>query len=89
MVACDGPKCDKEWFHLPCIGMSSPPRGQWFCRDCKKELARQKRNQGNTHANQQSDNTPEPKSESSHQSHKSQDGLVNSSGTAEGVAVGN
>ncbi|ANB13934.1 Pho23p [Sugiyamaella lignohabitans] len=34
MVGCDGPECKREWFHLPCIGLSSPPKGQWFCEDC-------------------------------------------------------
>ncbi|KAF3213883.1 hypothetical protein TWF679_005197 [Orbilia oligospora] len=25
MVACDGPGCQREWFHLPCVGLSHMP----------------------------------------------------------------
>ncbi|PRT54695.1 Transcriptional regulatory protein PHO23 [Wickerhamiella sorbophila] len=39
MVGCDGPDCKREWFHLGCIGLSSPPRGQWFCNDCRRQQA--------------------------------------------------
>ncbi|KAK9383691.1 uncharacterized protein V2V93DRAFT_362493 [Kockiozyma suomiensis] len=34
MVACDGPDCKREWFHLPCVGLSAPPKGSWFCNEC-------------------------------------------------------
>ncbi|ODQ65302.1 hypothetical protein NADFUDRAFT_12552, partial [Nadsonia fulvescens var. elongata DSM 6958] len=34
MVGCDGPNCKREWFHLPCIGLAAPPKGQWFCEEC-------------------------------------------------------
>ncbi|KAK9450549.1 uncharacterized protein V1518DRAFT_414125 [Limtongia smithiae] len=34
MVACDAPDCKREWFHLPCVGLSAPPKGQWFCNEC-------------------------------------------------------
>lgn len=34
MVGCDGADCKREWFHLPCIGLTSPPKGQWYCQDC-------------------------------------------------------
>lgn len=40
MVGCDGPDCKREWFHLPCIGLSSPPKGQWFCEDCAAKYKR-------------------------------------------------
>ncbi|KAG5356683.1 Transcriptional regulatory protein [Yarrowia sp. E02] len=36
MVACDGPQCSREWFHLPCLGLSSPPKGNWYCDECKQ-----------------------------------------------------
>lgn len=39
MMACDGPDCKREWFHLGCIGLSAPPRGQWFCNDCRRQQA--------------------------------------------------
>lgn len=35
MVACDGAQCTREWFHLPCLGLSSPPKGNWYCDECK------------------------------------------------------
>lgn len=34
MVACDNEDCPREWFHLPCVGFSQPPRGRWFCLFC-------------------------------------------------------
>lgn len=42
MVGCDGPDCKKEWFHLPCIGLTSPPKGQWFCEDCAAKYRRRR-----------------------------------------------
>ena len=38
MLACDGLKCPKEWFHLSCVGFKSPPppEGKWYCNECKK-----------------------------------------------------
>ncbi|KTW25577.1 hypothetical protein T552_03438 [Pneumocystis carinii B80] len=37
MVACDGKKCQREWFHLPCIGLPEPPQGEWYCDECVLE----------------------------------------------------
>ncbi|KZT27668.1 hypothetical protein NEOLEDRAFT_1026300, partial [Neolentinus lepideus HHB14362 ss-1] len=34
MVCCDGPGCEKEWYHLACIGMQVVPAGDWFCDEC-------------------------------------------------------
>lgn len=42
MVACDGPDCKREWFHLPCIGLAAPPKGQWFCDDCATKFKRKR-----------------------------------------------
>ncbi|ELQ74675.1 Chromatin remodeling protein, contains PHD Zn-finger [Trachipleistophora hominis] len=36
MIACDDPNCRIEWFHLSCIGISQPPAGKWYCRECRK-----------------------------------------------------
>lgn len=36
MVGCDGADCELEWFHLPCIGLETIPKGKWYCDDCKK-----------------------------------------------------
>ncbi|KAL3229061.1 Transcriptional regulatory protein PHO23 [Nakaseomyces bracarensis] len=38
MVGCDGEDCELEWFHLPCIGFETIPKGKWYCEDCKKKL---------------------------------------------------
>lgn len=37
MVGCDGEHCEREWFHLPCIGLKELPRGEWYCDDCKSQ----------------------------------------------------
>ncbi|QEU59613.1 Pho23 [Kluyveromyces lactis] len=34
MVGCDGENCQLEWFHLPCIGLETLPKGKWYCDDC-------------------------------------------------------
>lgn len=34
MVGCDGEHCELEWFHLPCIGLATLPKGKWYCKDC-------------------------------------------------------
>ncbi|KAF8963948.1 hypothetical protein BDZ97DRAFT_1919476 [Flammula alnicola] len=35
MIACDDAQCEREWFHLACIGLTVPPEGRWFCEACK------------------------------------------------------
>lgn len=40
MVGCDGPNCEREWFHLGCIGLTALPKGQWFCTECRAKLRR-------------------------------------------------
>jgi len=42
MVGCDGEDCEKEWFHLPCTGLKEPPKGAWYCEDCKAKMRRKK-----------------------------------------------
>ncbi|CAF1072470.1 unnamed protein product [Adineta steineri] len=34
MIACDNPTCRREWFHYPCVGIVTPPKGKWFCSEC-------------------------------------------------------
>lgn len=34
MVACDNEDCPREWFHYECIGLTSPPKGAWYCLFC-------------------------------------------------------
>ncbi|KAF5368510.1 hypothetical protein D9758_002435 [Tetrapyrgos nigripes] len=38
MIACDGAACPGEWFHISCIGLSSPPQGDWYC-DSSREFS--------------------------------------------------
>ncbi|KAI0964169.1 hypothetical protein AcW1_010247 [Taiwanofungus camphoratus] len=35
MIACDDANCEREWFHLPCIGLTVPPDGTWYCEACR------------------------------------------------------
>lgn len=36
MIACDGKNCAIEWFHFECVGITVPPKGKWYCPDCRK-----------------------------------------------------
>ncbi|KAJ8974500.1 hypothetical protein NQ317_007589 [Molorchus minor] len=36
MIGCDATDCAIEWFHFECVGIMVPPKGQWFCPDCRK-----------------------------------------------------
>lgn len=41
MIACDNEEnCEKEWFHLDCVGLEDlpPRRTKWYCPDCRKKL---------------------------------------------------
>ncbi|KAL4708987.1 hypothetical protein ACJJTC_005848 [Scirpophaga incertulas] len=42
MVACDNQDCPYEWFHYPCVGITAPPKGKWYCPQCQS--ARRNRN---------------------------------------------
>ncbi|KAJ7116833.1 hypothetical protein C8R43DRAFT_960857 [Mycena crocata] len=35
MIACDDSSCQWEWFHIACIGLTTPPDGRWFCEACR------------------------------------------------------
>jgi len=41
MIACDAQDCAIEWFHFECVGIMDPPKGKWFCPDCRKKAAAQ------------------------------------------------
>ncbi|XP_069190532.1 inhibitor of growth protein 3 [Procambarus clarkii] len=43
MVACDNPKCPVEWFHYPCVGITAPPKGKWYCPQCAAAMNRRAR----------------------------------------------
>lgn len=39
MVGCDNDNCDREWFHLECVGLTKAPAAneKWYCMDCKRK----------------------------------------------------
>ncbi|CAG9585828.1 unnamed protein product [Danaus chrysippus] len=36
MIACDADGCPIEWFHFECVGIMVPPKGKWYCPECRK-----------------------------------------------------
>ena len=40
MIGCDNGDCPVEWFHFACVGLSSKPKGSWFCPLCTKEMGK-------------------------------------------------
>jgi inhibitor of growth protein 3 len=43
MVACDNEDCPFEWFHYPCVGITQPPKGKWYCPQCTSAMRRRGR----------------------------------------------
>ncbi|KAI9806281.1 MAG: hypothetical protein M1825_006396 [Sarcosagium campestre] len=45
-----GTMCEREWFHLDCVGLKEPPgrTTKWYCPDCKKALGMGVKSQGST-----------------------------------------
>ncbi|CCF40486.1 PHD-finger domain-containing protein [Colletotrichum higginsianum] len=43
MVACDANNCEREWFHLNCVGLKVAPKGssKWYCEECLQRLSKQ------------------------------------------------
>ncbi|KAG1669415.1 Inhibitor of growth protein 5 [Nymphon striatum] len=37
MIGCDNPDCPIEWFHFACVGLTTKPKGKWFCPKCTLE----------------------------------------------------
>jgi len=46
MVACDDNDCEREWFHLGCVGMLAPPHGTWFCETCRAKRNKSRQGRG-------------------------------------------
>lgn len=42
MIECENPKCKYQWFHFECLGITTAPRGKWYCPECRK-LRKKKR----------------------------------------------
>ncbi|KAI6204839.1 hypothetical protein M3Y94_00723500 [Aphelenchoides besseyi] len=38
MICCDGKNCPTEWFHFQCVGLTTTPKGKWFCDHCKESV---------------------------------------------------
>ncbi|KAL4926249.1 putative PHD finger domain protein [Aspergillus undulatus] len=40
MICCENQDCDREWFHLNCVGLSEVPSrtAKWYCPDCRVKL---------------------------------------------------
>lgn len=34
MIGCDNLDCPIEWFHFACVGLTTKPKGKWFCPKC-------------------------------------------------------
>ncbi|TFK92810.1 hypothetical protein K466DRAFT_539217 [Polyporus arcularius HHB13444] len=34
MIGCDDEECEREWFHLACVGLAVAPEGGWICETC-------------------------------------------------------
>ena len=36
MIACDGEKCEIQWYHFTCVGVDpmAIPKGKWYCKEC-------------------------------------------------------
>ncbi|XP_055372190.1 inhibitor of growth protein 4 isoform X2 [Condylostylus longicornis] len=37
MIGCDNPDCPIEWFHFACVGLTTKPKGKWFCPKCGQD----------------------------------------------------
>ncbi|PGH14830.1 hypothetical protein AJ80_05756 [Polytolypa hystricis UAMH7299] len=42
MICCEDNDCDREWFHLDCVGLSEVPSrtAKWYCPECRKKLGK-------------------------------------------------
>ncbi|KAI0692001.1 hypothetical protein BC835DRAFT_92717 [Cytidiella melzeri] len=46
MIACDDGNCEREWFHLACIGLTVAPEGSWICETCRAKRATKRSGRG-------------------------------------------
>ncbi|XP_070509005.1 inhibitor of growth protein 5 isoform X2 [Chironomus tepperi] len=35
MIGCDNSDCPIEWFHFACVGLTTKPKGKWYCPKCQ------------------------------------------------------
>ncbi|KAK3546725.1 hypothetical protein QTP70_033426 [Hemibagrus guttatus] len=38
MIGCDNADCPIEWFHFSCVGLTTKPKGKWFCPRCTQDM---------------------------------------------------
>lgn len=38
MIFCENPLCVTKWFHMDCLKLTTAPKGEWFCHNCKMFL---------------------------------------------------
>ncbi|KAL1951066.1 hypothetical protein VTO73DRAFT_215 [Trametes versicolor] len=43
MIACDDEECEKEWFHIACVGLTVVPDEMWYCSRCIERRQSQKK----------------------------------------------
>ena len=36
MIGCDNANCKYKWFHFTCVNIKRPPKGSWYCKDCRR-----------------------------------------------------
>ncbi|WAQ98683.1 ING1-like protein [Mya arenaria] len=40
MIGCDNDACAIEWFHFNCVGLTSKPKGKWYCPKCRGDTCK-------------------------------------------------
>ena len=40
MIGCDNENCEYQWIHFTCAKPKCPPKGVWYCKECKKHNKR-------------------------------------------------
>ncbi|KAI8990670.1 hypothetical protein BD414DRAFT_484433 [Trametes punicea] len=43
MIACDDEECEREWFHIACVGLTVVPESTWYCSACLEKRQNQKK----------------------------------------------
>lgn len=41
MIGCDNEECPIEWFHFSCVGLTTKPKGKWYCPKCRGDRSNQ------------------------------------------------
>lgn len=40
MIGCDNDTCAIEWFHFNCVGLTTKPKGKWYCPKCRGDTCK-------------------------------------------------